>query len=79
MLDSHREFERAIVTSAVPLDEKQTENITSFLKAIVRKDVSVTNRVDPDILGGFIARVGDQVLDGSSVTKLNEMRKSLSQ
>ena len=79
MLDSHREFERAIVTSAVPLDENQTENITSLLKAIVQKDVSVTNRVDPDILGGFIARVGDQVLDGSSVTKLNEMRKSLSQ
>lgn len=79
MLDSYRGFERATVTSAVPLKENQTKDITSYLTAIVQKDVSVSNKIDPGILGGFIARVGDRVLDGSSATKLHQMKKSLSQ
>ena len=79
MQDSYRNIERATVTSAVPLDENQTKDITSYLSAIFQKDVSVSNRIDPDILGGFVARVGDRVLDGSSATKLHDMKKSLSQ
>ena len=79
MLDSYRGIERATVTSAVPLKENQTKDITSYLTTIVQKDVSVSNKIDPGILGGIIARVGDRVLDGSSATKLHQMKKSLSQ
>lgn len=79
MQDSYRNIARATVTSAVPLDENQTKDITSYLSAIFQKNVSVSNRIDPAILGGFVARVGDRILDGSSATKLHDMKKSLSQ
>jgi F0F1-type ATP synthase delta subunit len=33
--------------------------------------------VDPDILGGFVARLGDKLIDASARTRLKELRKSI--
>lgn len=79
LLDEHNKVERASVTSAVPLDDIQIGDITTLLRGIVQKDIYMNNRVNSSILGGFIARVGDRVLDGSTITKLQGMRKNLSE
>ena len=67
----------AVITSALPLtaDEKATarEDLVSRLGGAA----SVAFKVDPDILGGLIVRVGDKVIDGSVAGKLESLRVSL--
>ena len=78
-LDAHRGIERAEVVVAVPLDKGQQENIVKLLEGIVGKEVRLSPFVDPQILGGLIARVGDRVIDGSVRSKLAEMRRSITE
>jgi F-type H+-transporting ATPase subunit delta len=74
---AHRGIVLGEVISAVPLDPQQLDVITKRISQIVGRQVKVTTRVDPSVLGGFVARVGDRVLDGSAKTKLQQMRQSL--
>lgn len=77
LLDAHRGIERAEVVSAVPLDEDQSRKLESILQEVIGAEIRLTSRVEPGILGGLIARVGDKVIDGSTATRLQEMRKEL--
>lgn len=77
MLDAHRGVERAELVSAVALSDDQQSKIENMLKEMVGKDISLTVRVDPNILGGIVARVGDRVIDGSTRTKLEGLRREL--
>jgi len=77
LLDGHREIERAEIVSAVPLDDDQRQKAETLLRQLVGKGIRLTSRVDSGILGGLVARVGDRVIDGSTVTRLREMRKDL--
>ena len=77
VLDAHLGIERAEVVSAVALSDKQQQRIEELLQRIVGKEIRMTSRVDPQILGGLVARVGDRVIDGSTSTKLHAMRREL--
>jgi F-type H+-transporting ATPase subunit delta len=77
LLDAQRGIERAEVISAVPLDGGQRARIAELLEGIGGKEVRLTSTVEPRILGGLIARVGDRVIDGSVRTKLTEMRRRI--
>ena len=77
MLDNHNGVERAEIVSAVPLSDERRRRIETMLTGIVGKDITATSRVEPQILGGFVARVGDKVIDGSTRTKLDELRREL--
>lgn len=77
MLDDHNGVERAEIVSAVPLSDEQQERIEAVLTGIIGKDITATSRVEPQILGGFVARVGDKVIDGSTRTRLDELRREL--
>ncbi|MCI0437834.1 MAG: ATP synthase F1 subunit delta [Chloroflexi bacterium] len=77
MLDRYRGIERGEVVSAVPLDNEQYGKVTEMLRGIVGKEVRLSSRVEPAILGGIVARVGDRVIDGSTRTRLQEMRREL--
>jgi len=79
LLDDHYGITHAEVTTAIPLNDTDKERISHQLDAIVGKKVSVNLQVDPDILGGFIARIGDSLLDGSIRNKLNELKKNLAE
>ena len=79
LLDSHRDIERADVLSAVPLNDEQRRRISTLLEGIVGKETRLTSRVEPQILGGFVARVGDHLIDGSTRTKLQEMRRQFAE
>ncbi len=77
MLDSHRGVERADVTTAVPLDGPQQDQVARLLAGIVGSDVSLRTYVEPEIVGGLIARVNDRVIDGSVRTKLRNMHREI--
>jgi F-type H+-transporting ATPase subunit delta len=70
--------EVAEVRSAVDLSEDQRERLAEALKAATGKDVDVRVVVDPSVVGGLVARVGDQVIDGSVRHRLAQLRESLS-
>jgi F-type H+-transporting ATPase subunit delta len=67
----------AEVTSARPLDAGELQQITAALEQLSGKQVSVTRREDPSLLGGVVAKVGDKVYDGSLRTQLRELRDEL--
>ena len=77
MLDEHNGVERAEIVSAVALSDEQQARIEATLTGIVGKEITATSRVEPQILGGFVARVGDKVIDGSTRTRLDELRREL--
>jgi F-type H+-transporting ATPase subunit delta len=77
MLDEARGVVHARVTTAVPLNAEMTAAVAARLKGIVRRDVILATSVDPSIIGGFVARVGDQLIDASVVGRLNALRESL--
>lgn len=76
-LDQLRGIVHARVTTAVHLSEDESVNVRKGLEALTGKHVVVTTAVDPAILGGFVARIGDQLVDASIVGRLNALRESL--
>ena len=77
LLDVHLGRQRVEVTSAVPLEDEELERVTSFAANLTGKEVVVSARVDESILGGIIIQVGDQLLDGSTRARLEEMRRQI--
>jgi F-type H+-transporting ATPase subunit delta len=67
----------AEVTSAQPLDEAQIAELKATLKAAVGKDVQLSTRVDPSLLGGLVVKIGSRMIDSSLRTKLAGLRVAL--
>jgi F-type H+-transporting ATPase subunit delta len=67
----------AEVRSAVPLDEEQQRRLAEALGKATGKRVTVKVIVDPSVLGGLIARVGDTVIDGSVRHRLDQLKESV--
>ncbi|MBS3907757.1 MAG: ATP synthase F1 subunit delta [Syntrophaceae bacterium] len=77
LLDAHRGVERAKVTAALPLGDEEGEAITLRLGEMVKRKVVIDAQVDSSIIGGFIARVGDMLIDGSIRQRLESLKKNL--
>jgi F-type H+-transporting ATPase subunit delta len=75
LCDVHAGRVRALVTSATPLGPAELSSIQRALERRTGKKVLLEPTVDPDLIGGVIARVGDLILDGSVRTLLSEMRR----
>jgi len=78
LMNAHRGIEEAEVTTAVGVDRPQAEKIGRGLAAMAGKGVLLEMKVDPEILGGFVARLGDKLVDGSVRTRLEDLKKNLS-
>ncbi len=79
LADAYQGLEHAEVTTAVPLDEEDKAKLSQRLSAVTGTEIVLTAKVDPSLIGGFVARIGDWVLDGSTKSKLDSLRKSLVQ
>ncbi len=64
----------AEVTSADKLSAAQVKKLKAALKEQVGRDVQMEEKVDPDILGGLIVKVGSRMVDSSLRTKLNNLK-----
>ena len=78
LLDAHRGIERADVFTAVPLDDDDKRKLEARLGAIVDKKVVIKQEVDPDLLGGIVARMGGKLLDGSVRSRLAALKDEIS-
>ena len=73
-------IEVATVTTAVPLDEALREEIRKIVKKVGgRKTVELKEIVDPELIGGFILKVGDKQIDDSLLSKLKMLEHKFSQ
>ncbi len=77
LLDSYRGIERAEVTTAVTLSDKDRQRLEEQLEVVVGKKVVLEPKVDSSLIGGIVARVGGKLLDGSTRSKLMALKKAL--
>jgi F-type H+-transporting ATPase subunit delta len=67
----------AEVRTAFPLDADQQTRLAEALGKATNRKVTVKVIIDPSVLGGIVARVGDTVIDGSVRSRLEQLRESL--
>jgi F-type H+-transporting ATPase subunit delta len=67
------------VTSAIALDPETTESLGRTIGERAGRKVTLAARVDPDILGGIIIRVGNSILDASIRNRLEQLRRHVAQ
>jgi len=65
--------------TAVPLTDDLRQAVIAKVKADTGRDASLSERVDPDLLGGLVLRVGGIVVDGSIRSRIAALRRSLTQ
>jgi F-type H+-transporting ATPase subunit delta len=69
----------ATVTTAVELTDDERDRVGRALDQLVGSMVEMRTTVDPSIIGGIVARVGDRKIDGSVETQLRNLRGALAQ
>jgi len=67
----------ATVTAAVPLDDTQRQRLVQALSGIYNGPVQVNIVLDPAVVGGIRVRVGDEVVDGTILRRIQEAERSL--
>ena len=67
----------AEVVSAQALSDKQRQAIEDGLKKAMGTKVAVDARVDEDLLGGLVVKIGSRMIDSSIKTKLQQLRLSM--
>jgi ATP synthase F1 delta subunit len=67
------------ITSAIELDPDTTENLGRTIGERAGRTVKLAARVDPEIIGGIIVRVGNSILDASIRTRLEQLRRHVAQ
>ncbi|AZQ59660.1 ATP synthase F1 subunit delta [Maribacter sp. MJ134] len=65
----------AFVTTAVPMNATLEKKILKQVTSITGKEVTIENKVDESIIGGFVLRVGDLQYDASIANKLNNIKR----
>jgi len=78
-LRDHQQVIQAEVTTAAPLDAANADAIRKRLQGATGRQVSMTTKVDPALIGGLVARIGGTVYDGSVSARLAKMRERLLQ
>ena len=76
-LNVKRGVVRAKVTTAAPLAPAEVEALSARLAALTGRQVLLSAKVDPSIIGGVVTQVGSTVYDGSVISQLARMRQKL--
>lgn len=67
----------AVVKSAVPLTDDQKKRLADALGKRANKTVDVLVEVDPNVMGGLVATIGDTVIDGTVRSRLDQLKSRL--
>lgn len=77
MVNEHRGVAVAQLTTAVELEPAQQQVVKERLETLTAKRIELQTKVDKNIIGGFVARVGDVLIDASLATRLQALRQDL--
>jgi len=73
----HRGETTAEVATAHALNDDQLAELKAQLRARAGRDVAIETRIDPEILGGIVIKMGSQMIDASIRTKLNRLAEAM--
>jgi F-type H+-transporting ATPase subunit delta len=65
------------VASARPLSAEQSAALTDALKKVVGQKINIEAKVEPELIGGLVVRVGSRMVDTSIRTQLQKLRRAL--
>lgn len=78
LYESSKGIARAYVTTATPLnDDLKTKVLDKVKQLTSESQIEIINEVNPDIIGGFIIRIGDMQYNASIADKLNQLKREL--
>ena len=67
----------AEATSAAPLSDEQAKRLRCEIERLAGRAVSLQTKVDPELLGGLVVKVGSTMIDSSLRTKLNKLKTAM--
>jgi F-type H+-transporting ATPase subunit delta len=76
---THKNITSAKVVSAVSLDEKSRAAITGKVQELAPGTIELEEKVDPELIGGFVLQVGDFQIDTSILTNFRNLRRDFSE
>jgi F-type H+-transporting ATPase subunit delta len=74
---ARRQRQVATVAAAVPLTENQRDRLTAALSAQLGHDVQLNVVIDPQVVGGLRVSLGDEVIDGTLATRLDDAQRRI--
>ena len=77
LVDADQNISRGTIISATEISGELQSKVQSTLESITDNKVILTSEIDPSIIGGIIAKVGDLVMDGSIKTQLAGLNESI--
>ena len=77
LLDSYRGIEQAEVITAVPLGDEGKRKLGKRLATVFDKKVVLESGVDSSLIGGIIVRIGGKLIDGSTRSRLESLKREL--
>jgi F-type H+-transporting ATPase subunit delta len=77
LIEQSEGIERVEVSVPMPLSATQRDLLESVLEGQTGKKVVLEEKVDPDVLGGMVVKVGSTVYDGSARTQIERIRQNL--
>ncbi len=75
----HKGITTALVTSAAPLDESSKNHLLEMIKTTAKSEVELEEKVKPELLGGFVVRIGDTQVDASVLRQIKNLKRSFSE
>jgi F-type H+-transporting ATPase subunit delta len=75
LFDEMNGVEIAKVTTAIPMDAALEAKIMEKIATFSNKKITIENTINPDIIGGFILRIGDQQYNASVANRLQELKR----
>ncbi|EEX92904.1 ATP synthase F1 subunit delta [Vibrio orientalis CIP 102891 = ATCC 33934] len=67
----------ATVYSSEPLESDQLEALTKYLEKKLARRITLSNEIDPDLIGGIVVKAGELVIDGSLQSSIQRLATSL--
>jgi len=72
----HKNILTAVITSAVGIDSTVKAKVLELVKQTTNGEVELVEKIDKNLIGGFVLRIGDKQVDASISRKLNDLRKT---
>ena len=79
LYDKSKKLLPVTVTSAVELDAETIESLGKRIGEQTGNEIELSSKVDPEILGGIVLRVGNFIMDASIRTRLEQLRREVAQ
>ncbi|MGZ3863574.1 MAG: ATP synthase F1 subunit delta [Bacteroidia bacterium] len=75
----HKNILTAVITSAAGIDSTVKTKVLELVKQTTKGEVELVEKIDKDLIGGFVLRIGDKQVDASVSRKLNDLRKTFTE